>query len=86
MSSLDKAQVGWVGGMNYLHDDYLLMNNYTTTSMLAPSNANSMINGMRNNHYQTDSYTLFGELTTALTENEKLKGTLGLRYIHDSKG
>ncbi len=86
MSSLDKARVGWVGGMNYLHDDYRLMNDYTTTSMLAPSNASSMINGIRNNHYQTDSYALFGELTTALTESEKLKGTLGLRYTHDSKG
>ncbi|WP_440864145.1 TonB-dependent receptor [Symbiopectobacterium purcellii] len=86
MSSLDKARVGWVGGMNYLHDDYRLMNDYTTTSLLAPSNVSSMINGKRNNHYQTDSYALFGELTTALTDSEKLKGTLGLRYTHDSKG
>lgn len=86
MSSLDKARVGWVGGINYLHDDYRLMNDYTTTSMMAPINDSSMINGKRNSHYQTDSYALFGELTAALTESEKLKGTLGVRYTHDSKG
>lgn len=86
MNSLDNARVGWVGGINYLHDDYRLMNDYTTTSMLAPINDSSMINGKRNNHYQTDSYALFGELTAALTESEKLKGTLGVRYTHDSKG
>lgn len=86
MSSLDKARVGWVGGMNYLHDDYRLMNDYTTTSLFAQRNASSMLNGMRKNHYKTDSYALFGELLSALTDNEKLKSTLGLRYTHDSKG
>ncbi|MCW2482279.1 TonB-dependent receptor, partial [Candidatus Symbiopectobacterium sp. NZEC135] len=86
LSSLDKARVGWVGGINYLHDDYRLMSDYTTTSMLAPSGDSSMINGVRHNDYQTDSYALFGELTSALTQSEKLKGTLGLRYTHDSKG
>ena len=85
LSSLDKARVGWVGGINYLHDDYRLMSDYTANSMPASNTSSSAINGVRHNDYQTDSYALFGEVTSVLAEIEKLTGSLGVRYTHDSK-
>lgn len=78
VSSRDNASVRWVSGINYLHDDYRLLSDYVSGFF-------SSTNGMRNNHYRTDSYAAFGEMSAPLAGSERLMGTLGLRYTHDRK-
>ncbi|WP_330985431.1 MULTISPECIES: TonB-dependent receptor [Enterobacterales] len=76
LSSLDDADLLWVGGINYLYDDYTL-NTVYESSFFASTN------GKRNNDYSTTSYAAFGEVTVPLTD--KLKASVGARYTHDRK-
>ncbi|ECJ2443056.1 TonB-dependent receptor [Salmonella enterica subsp. diarizonae] len=78
LSSLDDADIVWVGGINYLHDSYKLTTKYNSAFF-------SSTNGTRNGDYTTNSYAAFGEVTVPLFGSEKLKGTLGGRYTHDRK-
>lgn len=78
LSSLDNADVVWVGGLNYLHDSYKLTTNYDSAFFAST-------NGTRNGDYGTNSYAAFGELTVPIAGIERLKGTLGTRYTHDRK-
>lgn len=78
LSSLDNADVVWVGGINYLHDRYKLTTYYDSAFFAST-------NGTRNADYSNNSYATFGEVTVPLFGSDRLKGTLGGRYTHDRK-
>lgn len=78
ISSLDNADIVWVGGLNYLHDSYKLTTVYDSAFFAST-------NGTRHGDYTNNSYAAFGEATVPLFGSERLKGTLGGRYTHDRK-
>lgn len=78
LNSLPDAPVSWVAGVNYYQDDYRLRTYYQ--SPFFPST-----NGWRDNRQRTRSYALFGEVTTPLFDDPRLKLTGGLRYTRENK-
>jgi len=78
LGSLPEAKVSWVAGLNYYQDDYRLQSYYQ--SPFFPST-----NGWRDNRYRTRSYAVFGEATTPLFGDPRLKLTGGLRYTRENK-
>ena len=73
-----QADVLWVGGLVYYHDDFERDDFYESAFFAAT-------NGARNNDYSTDSYAAFGEATAPVPGIEGLKFTAGLRYTRDEK-
>ncbi|CAB3711669.1 MAG: TonB-dependent receptor [Achromobacter sp.] len=78
LASLPQAPVSWVAGLNYYQDDYRLRSYYQSPFFPAT-------NGWRDNRQRTRSYALFGEATTPLFGDPRLKLTGGLRYTRDNK-
>ncbi len=78
LSSEDQADILWVGGLAYYHDDFE-RDDFWKSALFASTN------GTRNNDYSNDSYAVFGEMTAPAPGIEKLKFTTGLRYTRDEK-
>ena len=78
LSSEDQADILWVGGLSYYHDDFDRDDFYKSAF-------GTSVNGTRNNDYSNDSYAVFGEITAPVPNIKKLKLTTGLRYTRDEK-
>lgn len=78
LNSDPQADVLWVGGLVYYHDDFERDDYYESDFF-------TVTNGSRNNDYATNSYAVFGEATVPVPGIEGLKFTVGLRYTRDEK-
>ncbi|KOQ25284.1 TonB-dependent receptor [Achromobacter xylosoxidans] len=78
LNSQPQSPVAWVAGVNYYQDNYRLRSYYQSPFFPAT-------NGWRDTRQRTRSYALFGEATTPLFGDPRLKLTGGLRYTRENK-
>lgn len=78
LSSLPESPIAWTVGANYFRSDGTAGRD---ASNLTPTYYN--LNGVQDNHFVTNSYAAFGEITLPVTD--QLKATFGLRGTHEEK-